>query len=145
MHIESFHPNEKDFVARLSKVLPDSLVSFLYGLGAASASIWDQGGLMVEEVVAGPSARWTPSCASDRAALLEFFACVCGNRSLERTHEAEPALEAFENSLASAFPGAGIHLQLERLQPSWCCSLHVRITDQAGNVHRSISLFWSVD
>ncbi|MES2941367.1 MAG: hypothetical protein V4772_00700 [Pseudomonadota bacterium] len=97
--MQSLHPSQQDFQAALSEVIPQSLASFLFGLGAASASIWDQGGLMVEEVASGQSVKWLPNQASPREELLEFFACVCGNRSDERHYEAEPALAAFERAV----------------------------------------------
>ncbi|WP_457388651.1 hypothetical protein [Roseateles sp. P5_E1] len=145
MIVKSLHPKQMDFLPVLAEVIPESLAAFLFGLGAASSSIWDQGGLMVEEAGPAEATTWRPTNASARTELLEFFACVCGNRSLERSHEAEPALAAFEQTVRYAFPNASAHLEVECYEPSWCYRLHVWVSQEAGPALTYISLFWSVD
>ena len=139
----SFHPKQADFHQALHSCLPCGLAGFLGGISAVSASIWDQGGLTIE-IAHGAPPEWSPTAPSQRDLLLEFFACVCGNRSLERTFEAAPALDGLESSLRLAFPDTPIHLEVEPDEPSWSYTLHMLIGPASSPVVY-ISLFWSVD
>lgn len=143
--MQSLHPRDPDFLAALSAQVPESLASFLYGLSAASCVMWDQGGLMVQRVMPGPDPAWVPGPASPHAELLEFFACVCGNRSGTSLHWAEPALAAFEHALTRAFPDASFHMQVEQHEPSWCSELHLLVRNATDTPLLYIELFWSVD
>jgi hypothetical protein len=137
------HPRVHGFHDELRALLPEAIAGFLGGLCAASASIWGEGGLAVE-VSSGPHIDWQPSNPSSRGELLEFFACVCGNRSPERPHEAAPALAGFEASLGFSYPACSLHLQIESDEPGCWCVLHV-LAAQATGDRTYIRLFWSID
>lgn len=139
----SLHPKQADFHHALHSYLPSGLAGFLGGMASASASIWDQGGITVEIANGGPL-EWSPTAASQRDLLLEFFACVCGNRSLERNFAAAPALDGLESSLLLAFPDTPIHLEVEPHEPSWSYTLHI-LVGPASSPIAYVSLFWSVD
>ena len=124
--------------------LPEHLAGFIQGLSAASNSIWDQGGLQLEAVAADAAITWQPQSQSAQGLLLEFFACVCGNRSGERTHEALPCLKGFTSALGQAFPSGSSHLQVEELEGSWAYRLHCFVKLPAGS-SVYFRLFWSVD
>jgi hypothetical protein len=138
------HPKGHEFYGTLRALLPEAIAGFLGGLCAASSAIYSEGGLAVVRVSNDPLIEWQPSSPSSRKELLEFFACVCGDPSLERTFEAAPALEGFEASLRCAYPNCTLHLQVEPDTPSCPCTLHVIVTDAAGE-RTYIHLFWSID
>ena len=140
-----FLPDRPDYQQQSVEVLPANLVSFIYGLCAASSAIWSNGGLLIREVAIGPAITWHASTPSERPELLEFFACVCGNRSLEDNHDAEPALCAFEEALKSAFPSATLHLQVEAHERSWWCDLHVQADCGDADTLVYFRLSWCVD
>jgi len=124
--------------------LPEYLAGFIQGLSAASNSVWDQGGLQLEIVAADSAITWQPQAQSTQELLLEFFACICGNRLGERTHEALPCLKSFTSALGQAFPGGSCHLQVEELEGSWAYRLHCFVKLPACS-SLYFRLGWSVD
>ncbi len=139
----SLHPIQADFQQALRACLPKSLADFLGDISAVSASIWDQGGLTIE-IIDGTPPEWSPTAPAPRDLLLEFFSCVCGDRSLERTFEAAPTLDGFESKLRLAFPDNPIHLEIEPDEPSWSYTLYVLVGPVSSPI-KFITLFWSVD
>ena len=139
----SHHPKQADFQRELHRCLPDGLAGFIGGISAASASFWDQGGLTVE-IANDKPLEWSQTTAASRELLLEFFACVCGKRSLKRIFEASPSLELFESSLRQAFPDNPIHIEVETHEASWSYTLHVLVGPTNSPV-KYISMHWSVD
>ena len=137
------HPKSGNLLEELREFLPDALAGYLSGLASASSVIWDQGGLAISPPSPASEAQPTDS-STPRELLLEFFSCVCGKRSLERTFEAEPALTGFELALRSAFPEGRFRLSVVTDEPSWCYELHVAVESGAASpLH--FTLFWSVD
>lgn len=143
--MSSYHPRKGDYQAALSRELPESITSFLFGMSAVSSMHWTEGGVTVRGISRDHAITYKPPKSSPRGELLEFFACVCGNRSLERNKDAEPVLCAFERAIEYAFPDAEVHLEVVPAERSWCYELLVLITNESNGNALYFELFWSVD
>lgn len=143
--MNSFHPRQKDFQTALAKVLPESMASFLFGVGAVSSLYWPQGGVTVRGISTDQAITYRLSQSSPRDELLEFFACVCGNRSLEHNGDAEFVLDAFERAIKQAYPDSVVYLEVVPVERSWCYELLVFISDELDGKMLYFELFWSVD
>ena len=140
----NLHPIDPTFLESLCQVVPPPLSGFLSGLCAASSTIWDNGGLMVQEVSRDELITWQAGAPSTNASLQEFFACVCGDRDRRGVHQAQTTINTFLAAIGQSFPSCDVHIQTEDLEPSWCQVLHILVS--AGGVRLFyLRLFWSVD
>ena len=141
----NLHPNnDPHYLSKVCEVLPQPLAGFLAGLASASSSIWQEGGLLIEEVSDEAPTSIIIDCSSPLPLIQEFFCCVCGNRSLERVFEAAPVVENYLAAINQAFPDSSTRTSIEVEEGSWCYRLHT-IIERSNQVSFYICLFWSVD
>jgi hypothetical protein len=140
----NLHPRGPDYLRRVCELLPQPLAGYIAGVAAASCAVWQEGGLLIEEVSADLPNSWTQGQPSELKLLQEFFSCVYGNRSQERVFEAQPVVEGFLEAMHQSYPQCDLHIEVETLEGSWAYRLHA-FGKKNGQAVFYICLFWSVD
>jgi hypothetical protein len=138
------HPVSEAFSSELRALVPEPLSGFLAGLCAASAAVWEEGGLVIREVAKGGEITRMLGSASDDTLVQEFFACVCGNRSGQHTRRARIVQRCLVEAVREAVAACAVHLEVEVDEPSWCYELHIHAS-VAEQPNLYIRLYWSVD
>jgi len=141
----NLHPNEDPhYLRKVCAVLPQPLAGFVAALASVSSSVWQEGGLLIEEVSdeAPASINFVPS--SPLPLVQEFFCCVYGNQSQERVFESAQVVENYLSAIALALPESKTHMHVEVEEGSWCYRLHT-VVERNGQAVLYVRLFWSVD
>ena len=140
----NLHPRDQNYLKSVCDLLPQPLAGYLSGIAAASCAVWQEGGLLIEEVATNAPESWSHGQPSKLELLQEFFSCVYGDRSQERIFEAQPVVENFLAALNQSYPQCDLHIEVETLEGSWAYRLHA-IGKKNGQAAFYICLLWSVD
>src|SRR5262245_44856200 len=106
----NLHPVGEEFLSELRSLVPEPLAGFLAGLCAASACVWQEGGLMVRDIAKNGGISRKVGVASDDALVQEFFACVCGDRSGRYTSRALIARRCLLEAIHASIPSSAVQL-----------------------------------